>query len=103
MAFPSGILGLPGLVALVHPVQSPLRLGSRAVGSEPVAPWAQSVGGLYPTVRKAPVILAGTTATHAITVHPKRTMRYRFAQKLLRRSTIDPLERSAPNSRRGVG
>gem|GEM_PF-1998818 len=80
---PAGVLGLPLLIALRHPLQRLLSFGLRGVGTEPVLGGTQVRPGLHALMTKTPEVLATRSAVaHENTVHGKTAKRHRFAQNV---------------------
>ncbi|EEP71023.1 hypothetical protein MCAG_01350 [Micromonospora sp. ATCC 39149] len=78
---PTGVLGVPRVVALPHLLQGVLRVGGRGVRPEHVPRRADVGLGLDPVVSRAPVVVPTTSAVaHGITVHRTPPGRHRFRQ-----------------------
>ncbi|SCE68298.1 hypothetical protein GA0070558_102324 [Micromonospora haikouensis] len=78
---PTGVLGVPRVVALPHLLQGVLRVGRRGVRPEHVPRRADVGLGLDPVVSRAPVVVPTTSAVaHGITVHRAPPGRHRFRQ-----------------------
>jgi hypothetical protein len=100
---PAGVLGVPRLVALLHPLQRLFGVGRGRVRTKDVPGGAHVRVRLDSVVSRAPVVLLTTSAVaHGITVHRESTKRYRFAQKAAISSTVDPTTRQM-GGKRGPG
>ncbi|MFE0591895.1 hypothetical protein [Micromonospora echinospora] len=75
---PAGVLGLPRLVPLLHPLQGVLGVGCRRIRAEHELGRALVGLGLDPMVSQAPVVASASAVTHDITVHPGVTGRHRI-------------------------
>ncbi|WP_416903068.1 hypothetical protein [Micromonospora echinospora] len=75
---PAGVLGLPRLVPLLHPIQGVLGVGCRRIRTEHELGRALVGLGLDPMVSQAPVVASASAVTHDITVHPGATGRHRI-------------------------
>ncbi|WP_285786874.1 hypothetical protein [Micromonospora sp. NBRC 101691] len=75
---PAGVLGLPRLVPLLHPLQGVLGVGCRRIRTEHELGRALVGLGLDPMVSQAPVVASASAVTHDITVHPGATGRHRI-------------------------
>ncbi|WP_157748958.1 hypothetical protein [Micromonospora echinospora] len=75
---PTGVLGLPRLVPLLHPLQGVLGVGCRRIRTEHELGRALVGLGLDPMVSQAPVVASASAVTHDITVHPGVTGRHRI-------------------------
>ena len=71
VAFPSGVLGVPRLVAFTNAVEGPLGFGCRVVGTESILRRTLVGLSLDPLMGKAPVVPISTAVAHDITVHRK--------------------------------
>ncbi|XTZ18281.1 hypothetical protein ACQSSU_13380 [Micromonospora echinospora] len=75
---PAGVLDLPRLVPLLHPLQGVLGVGCRRIRTEHELGRALVGLGLDPMVPQAPVVASASAVTHDITVHPGVTGRHRI-------------------------
>jgi hypothetical protein len=71
VAFPSGVFGVPVLVAFTNAIEGPLGFGCRVVGAKPILRRTLVGLSLDPLMGKAPVVPISTAVAHDFTVHRK--------------------------------